>query len=232
VSQSPRPKSGMSNSTALVRRGRGAHAKVVSESVVVNEDRMSPAAANDVFVKLADACGASSDDLRDELLDALAIALCKGTSYVRKYHGVTFSVAGREHSLSILVELLPNRVENIVRVWARSLSGFADRTTDLIGANDWLRSQVALANQVSHDMAHVCFDYADAITYSLTPTERQAISANVYRKVGGSRQDFFENDAAGESVTLPSATKMQALPASQQSAPSTSKRNVGGLYGV
>lgn len=223
----------MSTSTAIVRRGRGAHAKVLPESIVVNEDRMPPAAANDVFIKLADRFGASSDEARDELLDALAIALSKGTSYVRKYHSVTISVGGREQSLSALVELLPNRVENIVRVWARSLPGFADRTTDLIGSNDWLRSSVSMANQVSHDMAHVCFDYADAITYALTPTERQTIAANVSRKVGGSRQDFFENDAAGESNIVPGAGKnAPALPAPQMTTPSTAKRNAGGVYGI
>lgn len=204
--------------TQLVPYSRGSRARVFSKAEVTNEDRFSPDAAQAMFLAFAQNAGASDDDAREYLQGLVAIACAKGTSYQRNLSRVhinfSVSTSSTRVTLADLVSVLPRDTDNDLRVWARSMPGFADLTYDLIAANSWLRTEQARLYNAALDVAPVCFDYADAITYDLTPNEKSVVAMNTARKVTGSRAMFAENDSSAE---LPKFETARAIDTSLKS---------------
>jgi len=179
----------------------------ISEGSVLRDGYMPPADAQRIWRKF---CGDTGIDITTGVL-RLAVSCCSGTSAETNLTERLLDVNDRRTAVSGLVNLMMSDPylatrPNKLRVFCRSLPGFALITRQVILANPWLARQVASEYEVDVSVAGVCFDYADALTkidVQLTPTEMQTIKHGLKQKAGEGRSVAYGAEGNGVPGSAP-----------------------------
>jgi len=178
-------------------------------SVVVTDGYMSLDDAETVFIDSIKIWGfpSSSESTRADILGPLSEVLRQGTSGERKYDKVSFVHDGKVCSLDVLRSEAAKRdsSENPVRVWARSYKNgeIAVRIYDMLADpnNAQFREEAVLDYGATLDMAHLCFDIAEAaIKYPgmmFSQVERIFVKMSTASKVRESRSMFVASNDGG-----------------------------------
>jgi len=96
---------------------------------------------------------------------------------------------------------------NKLRVWARSMPGFALLTRRVIMRNNWLARQRAAEYEADVSVSGVCFDYSDVLEVEdiqLTPTESMIIKYGLRYKAREGRSTIYSGEGGGVPGSKPS----------------------------
>jgi hypothetical protein len=195
--------SGTGSSTAAAATA-GESELLISRNSVLRDGYMPVAEATRVYSSFLTNIG-MPDDKRTKA--RLAIACCYGTSANLNMRERLLDATQPHTSLDNLVLLLNdvaclNGRTNKLRVFCRSLPGFAKLTFDTIRVNTWLSVERARACNVEVEFGRLCFDYADALAgteVTLTPIETGVMIQVTREQVGQARGHFATGGANNDS---------------------------------
>jgi len=165
----------------------------VPRGKVIRDGYISGPAAEALLKRYFAKIDASSPEERDSIRVALAVSLSAGTSAETDLSQRYLDCEDPDTCLVYLADILTEESSplagktNFLRVFARSLEGFANLTREVITTNKWLARERAQAYEVDPSLAGVCFDYAEALTVSLTTNERRMIAYGLRKKGGEAR---------------------------------------------
>jgi len=204
ITAGPKSKVDMSDEVVSASHGIPRSSLIVKKGKVVRDGEIAAAVAEKLFREYCSKCSISDEEERNEVRVALAVALCHGTSAETNLSERFLDADDYDSNLSHLADVLTAEGSplagrtNYLRVFARSLPGFADLTRDVINGNGWLRQQRALDYEVDVSVAGVCFDYAESLSLgSLSPGEKNVLTFGLRKKGREGRSVFMSAEGVG-----------------------------------
>lgn len=215
----------------------------LSPMTVKKDGRVSTVACQQVFRTFADILGHNDAASRDAMLVSMAASLCQGTSADTVWHERYLDAEDKDSCLEVFVQILSKHEafagrENTVRLFARSYFlaepdattvgpvTFADLTHDVIKNNQWLMAERAAAAETDIQYGALCFDYADAMTYSKGPLQKSVMGDNLRRNARDGRSVFRSVGPSGgvDHGTSPAARAQSTV------SPDSDRVSRGGKY--
>lgn len=177
----------------------GSSQLIAKPESVLTDGYMLPADADRVLREWASSIGKNNTDV--DFMVRLATACCAGTSADTNFSERFLYANDRKTSLQGLVKKLDDSISylalraNKLRVFCRSLPGFAQFTMNVIASTKWLARQRALAYGADVEHADVCFDYADALVQAgvALPASKLALIPIMRNRVVGEGRPTFSS---------------------------------------
>lgn len=180
---------------------------IMDPSEVMRDGMMSGEKAEQYWRKF---CQQAGLDLNEGKV-RMAISCAAGTSAETDYSERLLDADEPKTSVERLVNMLSEertlaKRVNKLRVFCRSLPGFALLTRRVIIANPWLARDRASEYEVDVKCAGVCFDYSDVLVredIELAPMELQIIKYGLRQKAGNGRAMAYGGEGYGVPGSAP-----------------------------
>lgn len=180
---------------------------IVAPTDVMRDGMMSPEIAQQYWRRF---CQQSGVDMTAGLVK-FAVSCASGTSAETDYSERLINADDPKSAVDRLVNMLSDERSlskrvNKLRVFCRSMPGFALLTRRVILANTWLARERAAEYEVDVKCAGVCFDYADVLTreeIELSPMELQIIKYGLRQKAGQGRAMAYGGEGYGVPGSAP-----------------------------
>lgn len=180
---------------------------IVEPSAVLRDGMMSPALAEQYWRRFCQQVGLDVNAAKVKM----AVSCAAGTSAETDYSERVVEADNPKTSVDRLVNMLSEertlaKRVNKLRVFCRSLPGFALLTRRAIIANNWLARERASEYEVDVHCAGVCFDYADVLVrenIELSPKELQIIKYGLRQKAGQGRAMVYGGEGYGVPGSAP-----------------------------